>query len=151
MIVASWLTGWVSIGGQIVLTASAAFAAGLQMQGLITLNHPESYIPQRWQGMVFYWTILLYAAVVNIWGSKILPHTNIASGRSDDRPKVALLTSLGVLHIGGFLAFLIILGVMAPKHSAHYVFAEVSNTSGWANDGVSWLVGTLSTVYPFLG
>jgi hypothetical protein len=66
-------------------------------------------------------------------------------------PKFAFADFTGVLHIGGFLAFLIILGVMAPKHDAHYVFVEVSNTSGWASDGVSWLVGTLSTVYPFLG
>ncbi|KAI5364012.1 putative amino acid/polyamine transporter I [Septoria linicola] len=30
-------------------------------------------------------------------------------------------------------------------------FTEFSNTSGWSNDGVSWLVGLLSTIYPFLG
>lgn len=80
-VIASWFTGWISIGGQIVLTASAAFAAGLQLQGLITLNHPDSYVPQRWQGMLFYWLVLVYAAAVNIWGSKILPHANLASGK----------------------------------------------------------------------
>jgi choline transport protein len=42
-------------------------------------------------------------------------------------------------------------GIMAPKYSAHFVFSEFSNTSGWSNDGVSWLVGLLSTIYPFLG
>lgn len=46
---------------------------------------------------------------------------------------------------------MIVLGVMAPKHDAHFVFAEVTNNSGWSNDGISWLVGLLSTVYPFLG
>lgn len=40
---------------------------------------------------------------------------------------------------------------MAPKHSAHYVFVEVSNESGWSSDGVAWLVGLLSSVFPFLG
>ncbi|EPE25860.1 amino acid permease [Glarea lozoyensis ATCC 20868] len=134
--VASWITGWISIGGQIVLTASAAFAAGLQFQALITLNHPETYIPERWQGMLFYWLVLGYAAAVNIWGSKILPHTNLAAG---------------TFHVAGLAAFLIVLGVMAPKHDAHYVFLKFSNTSGWSNDGISWLVGLLSAVYPFLG
>lgn len=43
------------------------------------------------------------------------------------------------------------MGVMAPKHNASFVFVEFTNTSGWPNDGVSWLVGILSTVYPFLG
>ncbi|KAH8813353.1 amino acid transporter-like protein [Xylogone sp. PMI_703] len=135
-ILASWLTGWISCGGQIVLTASAAFNGGLQLQAFITLHNPDSYTPQRWQGMLFYWAILVYAAIVNIWGVRILPQTNLAAG---------------VLHIAGFIAIVVVLGVMAPKHNAHYVFVEVTNNSGWTNDGVSWLVGLLSTVYPFLG
>jgi hypothetical protein len=73
------MTGWISIGGQIVLTSSAAFAAGLQTQSLIIVNS-DSYIPQRWQGMLFYWAILTYALVMNIWGHRLLPTTNTISG-----------------------------------------------------------------------
>jgi hypothetical protein len=62
-----------------------------------------------------YWLILLYSAVVNIWGSKILPHTNLAAG---------------FFRIVGFVAFLIVLGTVAPKHDARYVFVEFSNSSG---------------------
>lgn len=40
---------------------------------------------------------------------------------------------------------------MAPKHDAYYVFVEVENTSGWPSDGLAWLIGLLSSVYPFLG
>jgi choline transport protein len=58
---------------------------------------------------------------------------------------------LGVLHLAGFVAIVVVLGVMSPKHSAHYVFVDVANSSGWSNDGVAWLVGLLSSVYPFLG
>ncbi|OQD61213.1 hypothetical protein PENPOL_c018G10042 [Penicillium polonicum] len=133
---ASWFTGWISIGGQLVFSASAAFAAGLQLQALITLNNPNSYTPTRWQGMLFYWFILAYSTAVNIWGSKVLPHTN---------------TTAGVLHVVGFLVIVTVLGAMSEKHSASYVFTEFSNTSGWENDGVSWLVGLLTTIYPFLG
>ncbi|KAJ5119221.1 Amino acid/polyamine transporter I [Penicillium atrosanguineum] len=133
---ASWFTGWISIGGQIVFTASAAFAAGLQLQALVTMNHLDTYVPARWQGMLFYWLILAYSAAINIFGSKILPHTN---------------TAAGILHMLGFIAVVCVLGAMSSKHSATYVFTEFSNTSGWGNDGVSWLVGLLSAVYPFLG
>ncbi|KAJ6112268.1 Amino acid/polyamine transporter I [Penicillium sp. IBT 18751x] len=133
---ASWFTGWISIGGQIVFTASAAFAAGLQLQALVTMNHLDTYVPTRWQGMLFYWMILAYSAAVNIFGSKVLPHTN---------------TAAGILHIVGFIAVVSVLGAMSSKHSATYVFTEFSNSSGWENDGVSWLVGLLSAVYPFLG
>ncbi|RDW73146.1 amino acid transporter-like protein [Coleophoma cylindrospora] len=136
MLVASWFTGWISIGGQIVLTASAAFAAGLQFQGLVVLNYPDSYTPQRYQGTMFYWLVLIYSAIVNIWGSRVLPHTNLAAA---------------VIHVVGFAAIMIVLGVMAPKHDSSFVFVEVTNTSGWSNDGISWLVGLLSTAYPFLG
>ena len=86
--------------------------------------------------MLLYWAVLLYAVAVNIWGSKILPHTN---------------TWAGVLHVIGFLAILIVLGVLSPKNEADFVFTEFVNRSGWSSDGVSWLVGLLSTVYPMLG
>jgi hypothetical protein len=55
------------------------------------------------------------------------------------------------LHVVGFVVIVAVLGAMSEKHSASYVFTEFSNTSGWDNDGASWLVGLLSTVYPFLG
>lgn len=154
---ASWFTGWISCGGQVVLNASAAFAAGLEMQALITANHPDSYLPQRWQGMLFYWLVLIYAMVVNLWGSKILPHTNIVSGMVVFvifylfLLYFHLLMSIGVIHIVALIAIVVVLGVMAEKNDAYFVFAQVTNTSGWESDGVSWLVGLLSTVYPFLG
>jgi amino acid transporter len=40
---------------------------------------------------------------------------------------------------------------MAPKNTASFVFTENTNSSGWSNNGVSWLIGLLSTVYPMLG
>ena len=58
---------------------------------------------------------------------------------------------IGVIHVVGFVAIMVVMGVMAPKHGARFVFVEFSNTSGWASDGTSWLVGLLSTIYPFLG
>ncbi|KAH7144405.1 amino acid permease [Dactylonectria estremocensis] len=132
---ASWATGWISVGGQIVLTASAAFAAGLQAQALITVND-DTYVGTRWQGMLFYFAILAYSGVLNIWGMKAMPHVNLFSG---------------ILHVVAFVAITITLGVMAPKNTSSFVFTEFVNSSGWKSDGVSWLVGMQSAVYPFLG
>lgn len=50
-----------------------------------------------------------------------------------------------------FVAILIVLGVMAPKNTSSFVFTKFVNSSGWTNNGVSWLVGLISAVYPFLG
>lgn len=81
-LVSSWFTGWISVGGQVMLTASAAFAGGLQLQSLITLNHLDTYVPKRWQGMLFYDLVLLYSLIINVYGIKILAHMNTASGKS---------------------------------------------------------------------
>ncbi|KAK1979901.1 amino acid permease-domain-containing protein [Colletotrichum cereale] len=132
---AAFTTGWISVGGQIVLASSAAFAAGLQTQALIVLDD-DSYAPARWQGMLFYWAILVYGMAMNIWGHRLLPTANLVSG---------------VVHVAGLLVILVVLGVMAPKNTASFVFTESVNSSGWETDGVSWLVGLISAVYPFLG
>lgn len=74
------MTGWTCVGGQVVLTASAAFAAGLQAQALVIVNE-SSYMPQRWQGLLFYWAVLSYAFVLNVWGHRALPLHNTVSGQ----------------------------------------------------------------------
>lgn len=82
----------------------------------------------------------------------MLPTANLISGQYIMKKNTGkMLTKLGVLHIAGFVAILITLGVMAPKNTASMVFTEVTNSSGWQNDGISWLVGLLSSVYPLLG
>ncbi|KAH6988340.1 amino acid/polyamine transporter I [Ilyonectria destructans] len=132
---AAWATGWVSVWGQAIFSASAAFAAGLQIQGLITMND-DSYNPTRWQGVLLYWAVVVYSTVSNIWGLKILPTTSMVSG---------------IIHVVGFIGVVVTLLVMSNKNSAEFVFAETTNNSGWSNDGVAWLVGLQSAVYPFLG
>ncbi|CAG9984530.1 unnamed protein product [Clonostachys byssicola] len=131
----AWATGWISIGGQLVFGASAAFAAGLQFQGVIIMNN-DNYVPERWHGLLLYWAVLVYCAVTNIWGIRILPHTNIA---------------IGVVHIAAFIGVVAVLLAMSDKTSASSVFVEVQNQSGWDSDALAWLVGLISAVYPFLG
>ncbi|KAH8886574.1 amino acid permease [Thozetella sp. PMI_491] len=131
----AWITGWISIGGQIVLTASAAFLASVMVQGLILLGN-ETYEGERWHTMLIYWALLIYAALMNTVAIKALPTANIVSG---------------AIHIAGFVAIFGVLAAMANKNASSYVFTEIYNASGWENDGVSWLVGLISSVYPFLG
>lgn len=58
---------------------------------------------------------------------------------------------LGVIHVAGFMGTVITILVMSDKNPSSFVFVESENSSGWSNDTVSWLVGLLSAVYPFLG
>ena len=50
-----------------------------------------------------------------------------------------------------FIAAFVVLAVMSDKNPAHSVFAGVENLTGWSSDGVAWIVGLISTIYPFLG
>ncbi|KAF4952636.1 hypothetical protein FSARC_12598 [Fusarium sarcochroum] len=132
---AAYMTGWISVGGQIVLSAAAAFSAGLQIQALVTFND-DNYTPTRWQGMLFYWAVLVYSAVQNVWGIKLLPQVNGFSG---------------IIHILPFIAIVVVLGLISEKNPSSFVFKDVVNSSGWDSDAVSWLVGLASLVYPFIG
>ncbi|OJD29331.1 choline transport protein [Diplodia corticola] len=120
-LVASWFTGWINIDGQVVLTASAAFAAGLQFQALIVLNDASgTYVPQRCQDMLFYWDVIAYSTAINIFGSRVLPHHNTLSG---------------IGHVVGFIAAVFMLGIMdigmEGGHGANYIFKDVDNTHQW--------------------
>ncbi|KAF7557737.1 hypothetical protein G7Z17_g473 [Cylindrodendrum hubeiense] len=77
----AYATGWISIGGQVIFSASAAFAAALEIQGLIIMNNSQ-YEGTRWQAVLLYWAILAYCYVANTWGIKILPHTNLGAGKT---------------------------------------------------------------------
>jgi choline transport protein len=37
-----------------------------------------------------------------------------------------------------------------PKHDAAYVFIAVINESGWANNGIAWCIGLLSSLNGFI-
>lgn len=50
------------------------------MQALIIVNN-DTYVPERWQGMLFYWLVLVYALALNIWGDRLLPYVNTVSGK----------------------------------------------------------------------
>ncbi|KAG8413410.1 hypothetical protein J3458_022482 [Metarhizium acridum] len=93
-------------------------------------------MPLRWQGMLLYWGVLTYAATLNIYGMRVMPHVNILAG---------------VIHVAGFVGILATLAAMAKKTTSQVVFLDFVNSSGWDSDGISWLIGLVSAVYPFLG
>lgn len=73
------------------------------------------------------------------------------SKRRPSRFFVFNLTSSGIIHIAGFVGILATLAAMAKKTTSQVVFLDFVNSSGWGSDGISWLVGLVSAVYPFLG
>ena len=128
-------TGWVSCIGWQANTASGIFIQGTIIQGLITLNNPN-YNPQKWQGTLLLYAVLLLTVFVNSVMARFFP---------------ALEGLILILHVLGFFAIMIPLLCLAPMSSSKFVFATLSNTSGYSNDGVSWFVGLISSALIFVG
>ena len=105
------------------------------IQGLIVLNNP-TYTPQRWQGTLLFYAVILFGSVFNTVLVKLLPKTE------------GLIL---IIHVGGFFGVLIPLVCTASHGSASDVFRHFENGGGWSTQGLSFFVGIVTGVYSFLG
>ena len=105
------------------------------LQGIIVLNRP-SYEPQRWQGTLLFYAVMLFGVIFNTFLVKFLP-------------KVEGL--ILIIHIAGFFGILIPLVHLAPHGSASDVFTQFSNGGEWSTQGLSFCIGIVTGVYAFLG
>lgn len=131
----SYVVGWMSTLSWQAGNASGSFLTGTIIQALLVINHP-SYEPQRWQGTLFVFAMVLVLYIVNVWGAQMWP---------------LIQNGLLVLHILAFFAVIITLWVMAPHQSAKAVFTEFTNSGGWSSMGLSLMVGQITAIYSLLG
>ncbi|KAI5460902.1 amino acid permease-domain-containing protein [Mariannaea sp. PMI_226] len=133
----SWLAGYISTLGWIAVAGSAPFLAGTQIQGLLVLNYPDTYVFERWHGTMLFWAILIVSACVCIFCSNFLPLIE----------KLTL-----VLHIGFFIIIMVVIATLSPTtHTAKFVFTNFENNSGWGSDAIAWSIGLLSSCYVLIG
>ena len=115
--------------------ASGGFVVTTLIEVLIDIRDPSFAFP-KWQYTLIMLAVLLVTVLLNTWGAKVLP----------------MLETVSLFgHIGGFVITLIPLWVLAPKNSAHAVFAEVVNNGGWSNTGTSCLVAQVTVLYCNIG
>lgn len=132
----SYVTGWMSVLSWQAGNASGSFLTGTMIQSLISLNYPDTYDPQPYQGTLLIFSMVLVLYIVNIWGASWWP--KIQNG-------------LMVLHIAGFLIVIIVMWVCAPRQSAKNVFTQFTNEGGWSSLGLSIMVGQITAIYALLG
>jgi amino acid transporter len=110
--------------------------AATMIQGLLVLNY-ETYNFQRWHGTMLYWGLIGLGAIVNIWGSRL----------------ISLVESASLLiHVIAFIGNFVAIWVCSPaRHSGSFVFTFFQNNTGWANNGVPWCIGMLSSCYVLVG
>ena len=92
------------------------------IQGLITLNNPDTYVAQRWQGTLIAMAITISVAFFNIFLANHLP---LIEG------------IILVLHIAGFFAILVPLWVMAPRTPSDQVWTSFVDGGPWGSSRLS--------------
>ena len=132
----SYIIGWLTSLAWIATVATESLFAGLMIQGLIILDHPD-YDDKPYQGTLFAWLVCAVAVFVN-WGiPNLLPKFEIF---------------ILVFHIAGFIAVLAtLLAMTSPKKSAEFVFTTSLNEGAWPTLGLSYCVGFLGNVATFVG
>jgi choline transport protein len=114
----SYFIGWLGILGYQVGTTIGAYVAGTLIQGLIILNNPDTYVPQRWHGTLMAILISICVAFFNIYLAKHLP---LVEG------------IILVLHLAGWFAILIPLWVMAPRTPSSQVWTSFVDANEWSS------------------
>lgn len=109
---------------------------GTMIQGLIALNHPDTYVPEGWHGTLLTIAVAAFAVFFNTFLARHLPI--IESG-------------LLAIHFLAFVGILVTLWTMSPHISDATVFTQFSDGGGWNSLGVSTLAGINSGILPLLG
>lgn len=131
----TYSAGWQSTIAWQAAVASSIYLTGTAIQGLVILNYPNLEL-QRYHGTLITYAVLLVAVLFNTYLGSHLPLVEAV---------------ILFLHIFGFFIVLIPLVYLGPHSSPHDVFAQFSSSAGYENLGLSFFVGLLTAVYPFIG
>ncbi|KAK5702006.1 hypothetical protein LTR97_004824 [Elasticomyces elasticus] len=131
----SYISGWLSALGWNSNIAVTAYVAANIILALVSLANP-SYTPQPWQQTVMMIGLVAVAILFNAFGARMLP---------------SFEGGLLIFDIIGFFAVLIPLWVLAPKISAHDIFASFFNGGEWSSTGAAVIVGILAPAGAFIG
>ncbi|KAI5777088.1 amino acid/polyamine transporter I [Geopyxis carbonaria] len=131
----SYLTGWITVIGWQAISASGALLCSTLIQGLAVLNNP-TYVPTRWQATLIFYAITFLALLINTYLARLLPKIE---------------ATILVLHVLGFFGVLLPLVYLGPHGAPSTVFATFLNLGAWRSDAVSFFIGSVSTMFAFMG
>ncbi|KAJ3148208.1 hypothetical protein HDU86_007556 [Geranomyces michiganensis] len=137
---ASWVTGWFNLMGQIGCTAGIVFGFSTVLLQMVALNNPD-YSATSGHLVAVCAAVLFVHALLNTFAIKAVNALNYVSVW---------------WHIVGVAIIVIAVAVKAPVHqSASYVFGEFRDaTGGWgekAGNGYVFLLGLLTAQFTLTG
>ncbi|RCK67249.1 Choline transport protein [Candida viswanathii] len=132
--IAAYFTGLFASAGSIFTTASINISIGTMVLGMWVLKHPDHEI-KNWQVFIVYEMVTLILMCFNIY-EKPLPTIS----------KTALFVSLA-----SFTTIIITVLAMheGEFQSAHFVFVEFSNGTGWSSAAIAFIVGLINPNWAF--
>ena len=131
----SYMTGWLTTIAWQALLASVAYLEATIIQALAALSHPNNE-PQRWQATLILYATVLTAMIVNTALGRLLP---------------ALEAAVLIAHILGFFGILFTICYLVSKSHADVVFKTFINGGMWQTNGQSFLIGSVSSMFMFVG
>ncbi|KAK6197072.1 amino acid permease-domain-containing protein [Scheffersomyces amazonensis] len=131
---ASYMCGAFAWAGSVFTSASVTISIASSLVGMYMLYHPDEE-PQTWQVFVTYEIVNVLLVFFNIW-EKPLP-----------------MISQSSLYISLASFFIITVVVLAKSggefQSAHFVFVEFTNGTGWSSGGIAFIVGLINPNWSF--
>ncbi|EPQ29553.1 uncharacterized protein PFL1_02772 [Pseudozyma flocculosa PF-1] len=125
----AWLTGWLNFTGQIAGIAGTEYGLAQMIYAWAYVITNGRFVATTGATVGLYIGLLFLHGVINCLGTKTL---------------AKLTSSYVIVNLG--ITFIIIIVVLAKTpldqmHSASYTFTEVSDGSGWGNNGLAFLFG----------
>jgi choline transport protein len=131
-----FIQGYLTVFAWNFACALNPFLMGGMIQGCITLCD-SSYVPKGWHTMLLSWASMALPIFCNVYARRILAPLEIAAA---------------ILHVLGFIVFVVVLVVMARRSTSDFVFETAFyGQSGWENKGVQWSIGLLAVIFPIGG
>lgn len=131
----TWMQGWITWFSWIALLAGAINIAANITTTLVSVNYP-TYTLEPWHTILLMGGFLIALGLINVYAFWSVPWVEFMAG---------------ILHITLWIVFIAVLLVMAPRHSANFVFLEKANESGWESDFVSFNLAIILITWGFVG
>ncbi|TXT07728.1 uncharacterized protein COLE_04652 [Cutaneotrichosporon oleaginosum] len=126
----SFVTAWNVTAGWVALGATAATVGARFILGIVALWNGTP--PRAWHVFLITLAFVLHAAVLNVFGARLLPLINRVSG---------VWSMLGIV-----VVVVTVLACSGEYQPAQDVFARWTNETGWP-DGMAFILGLLQSTF----
>ncbi|OAL02849.1 amino acid transporter [Phaeosphaeriaceae sp. SRC1lsM3a] len=130
------LQGWITTAAWCFACSGPPSILANMITSLAIFNN-ENYVPERWHTSLIMIAVMVVPFTFNLWFRKVIDAFEMIGG---------------LLHVGLFIVFIIVLIVFGPKSDPDFVFKTLTwEESGWNSPGVSWGLGLLSMTFSVTG